>query len=83
MTKQNNPQVFYEKSSAVFWLILLALVISGTVFFIRQMYYVPVDAQTVKAFVLDESKQHANPVKKYFPQPYSVKDLARGDYDRH
>ena len=47
------------------------------------MIYVPVDTGVVKDFVLDESKEKASPIKKYFPKPYSVNDLARGDYDRH
>jgi hypothetical protein len=83
MIRQNNPQVHYEKSSAAVWLIVCALLLLGAVFFIRQLYYVPVDARTVKDFMLDESKQQVSPLKKYFPQPYSVKDLAGGEYDRH
>ena len=73
----------FHGASPAFWLILCAVLIPLALFFVRQMIYVPVDTGVVKDFVLDESKEKASPIKKYFPKPYSVNDLARGDYDRH
>ncbi len=73
----------FHGASPAFWLILCAVLIPLALFFARQMIYVPVDTGVVKDFVLDESKEKASPIKKYFPKPYSVNDLARGDYDRH
>lgn len=70
-------------TSSAFWLILCAILLPLALFFVRQMIYVPVNTEVVKNFVLDESKEKASPIKKYFPKPYSVNDLARGDYDRH
>lgn len=73
---------FHSGSSAL-WLILCALLVPLAIFFVRQMIYVPIDTVVVKDFVIDEGKEKASPIKKYFPKPYSVNDLARGDYDRH
>ena len=73
----------FHGGSPAFWLILCAILIPLALFLVRQMTYIPVDAGVVKDFVLDESKEKASPIKKYFPKPYSVNDLARGDYDRH
>ena len=75
---------FYAKAdfaggSPVFWIIAIAAVLLGAVFFIKQMAYVPVDAETVADFMLDESRGKTGGLKKYFPKPYSVQDLARGD----
>ena len=73
----------FHGASPAFWLILCAVLIPLALFFVRQMIYVPVDTGVVKDFVLDESKEKASPIKKYFPKPYSVNDLARVDYDRN
>lgn len=79
----SDKPIQFEGSSPVFWLILTACIILFIVFCVRQITYMPVDASTVKDFVLDESKEKASPIKKYFPKPYSVKDLAGETYDRH
>lgn len=73
----DKEQIEIQSSNAFIWSILLICLILGAVFLTRQMLYIPVSTTTVKDFVLDESKQQANPVKKYFPKPYSVADLAK------
>ena len=83
MKQQNNLPIQFEGGSPVFWMLLLAAFVVTAVFVVRQATYAPVNAATVKDFVLDESKEKASPVKKYFPKPYAVKDLQRGEYDRH
>lgn len=75
---------FYAKAdfvggSPVFLIVMIVFVLLGAVFFVKQRSFVPVDAKTVADFVLDESKEKAVGLKKYFPKPYSVQDLARGD----
>ncbi len=72
---KENITIEYQQGSAFFWLAAAALILLLGIFFIKQMTYVPVNANTVKDFVLDESKEKASPIKKYFPKPYSVKDL--------
>lgn len=66
-----------------FWIFLVSAFIFISVFLVRQMFFLPVNTETLAELVLDESKQKTSLFKKYFPKPYSVKDLARGDYDRH
>ena len=75
---------FYEKAdiaggSPVFLMALIALILLFTVLCIRQMSFLPPDKDTLSSLVLNESKSKANSFKKYFPKPYSVQDLARGD----
>lgn len=72
---KDDKQIEIQTSNNFLWSIIFIFLILGSVFVVRQMLYVPVNTTTVKAFVLDESKQHASPVKKYFPTPYSVQDL--------
>lgn len=79
MKQQNNLPIQFEGGSPGFWVLLLAVLVVTVVFVVRQATYAPVNAATVKDFVLDESKEKASPVKKYFPKPYSVKDLHRGE----
>ena len=62
-----------------FWIFLISAFLLIFVFFIRQMFFLPVSTDTITEVLLDQSKQKANPIKKFFPQPYSVKDLKRGD----
>mgnify|MGYP001218902258 CR=1 FL=1 len=83
MKHQSNLPIQFEGGSPAFWLVICAAILLAAVFVYRQAVYMPVSADTVKDFVLDESKEKASPIKKYFPKPYSVKDLQRGDYDRH
>lgn len=79
---------FYQKAdfvsgSPTFWIVITVAALMVVFFFVRQMYFLPVDTETVKDFVLDESKGKAKNFKQYFPKPYSVNDLARGDHDKH
>lgn len=83
MKNNSNLPIEFKGSRPTFWIVLFAVGLLITVFIVRQITYMPVNAYTVKDFVLDESKEKASPVKKYFPKPYSVKDLQRGEYDRH
>jgi hypothetical protein len=78
---------FYAKAdfvndSPMFWIAFIVCALLMVFFVVRQMYFLPVDTETLKEFVFDESKGKASSFKKYFPKPYSVNDLARGDYDR-
>jgi len=82
--KDKVKEHFYAKTdfigaSPTFWLFLVVGALAAVLFFARQMSYVPVDTYVVTGFVLDESKGKASSYKKYFPKPYSVKDIARGD----
>ena len=75
---------FYAKAdfvsgSPVFLIMTAAIILLGAVFFVKQMAFIPVDTKTVADFVLDESKEKAVGLKKYFPKPYSVQDLEPGD----
>jgi len=79
MKEQFYAEADFAGGSPVFWIIAVAVVLLGAVFFVRQMSFIPVDGETVTSFVLDESKDKVNGYKKYFPKPYSVQDLARGD----
>lgn len=83
MNGSGEEEFEYHGGSSAFWLILCAVLVPLALFFLRQMIYVPVNTVVVKDFVLDESKEKASPIKKYFPKPFSVNDLAGGDYDRH
>ena len=67
--------------SPAFWLgaAALAAFVLGAVFYMRQTAFVPVDAQTAAAYVVDESKGKTGSYKKYFPKPYSISDLAPGE----
>ena len=80
---EENTVIEKPKIGPFFWIFLISFVLFFTVFFIRQMFFLPVNTDTLTGIVIDESKNKTNPIKKYFPKPYSVKDLARGDYDRH
>ena len=80
---QENTVIEKPRLGPFFWIFLISAVLLLAVFFIRQMFFLPVNTDTLTGLVLDESKNKANPIKKYFPKPYSVNDLARGDYDRH
>ena len=62
-----------------FWIVLISAFLLIAVFFIRQMFFLPVSRDTLTSLVVDESKQKTDPLKKYFPKPYSIEDLARGD----
>lgn len=77
MKNHDNLPIEFEGGSPAFWVILSAAILLVTVFIVRQITYIPVNAGAVKDFVLDESKEKASPVKKYFPKPYSVQDLQK------
>lgn len=81
---KETKEHFYAKAnvaggSPVFLILALALVLLGAVFFIRQASFTPIDGETLTDFVIDEGRGKTGNIKKYFPKPYSVDDLARGD----
>ena len=80
---EENTLIEKPKIGPFFWIFLISVVLFIVIFSIRQMFFLPVNTDTLTGIVLDESKNKTNSIKKYFPKPYSVKDLARGDYDRH
>ncbi len=72
----NYPDIEVESSSSFLWSIVCICVILALVFVLKQRQGVQVNTKTMQNFVLQETKQQANPIKKYFPAPYSVKDIA-------
>lgn len=74
MTK--HPNIEIESSNSFIWSIVCVCIILALVFVIKQRQGVQVNAKTMQALVLQESRQQASPLKKYFPAPYSVKDIA-------
>ena len=71
---------FYAKADfAGFLIIGIAAALLCAVFIVRQLSFLPPDTETITGVVLNESKDKASSFKKYFPKPYSVQDLARGD----
>ena len=74
----NHQSIEIENSTSFIWSIVCICIILALVFIIKQKQGgVQVNTKTVQSFVLKESKQQASPVKKYFPAPYSVKDIAK------
>ena len=71
-----HPNIEIENSTSFFWSIVCICIILVLVFVVKQSQGVQVNTSTVQSLVLKESKQQASPVKKYFPAPYSVKDIA-------
>ena len=74
MTK--HPNIEIESSNSFIWSIVCVCIILALVFVIKQRQGVQVNAKTMQALVLQESRQQTSPLKKYFPAPYSVKDIA-------
>ena len=72
----NNPDIEIESSHSFWWSFICICIILIAVFILKQRQGVQVNTKTMQKLVLAESKQHANPIKKYFPAPYSVKDIA-------
>lgn len=72
----NRPDIEIESSTPFFWSFVCICIILILVFVIKQKQGVQVNTSTVQSFVLKESKQQASPMKKYFPTPYSVRDIA-------
>ena len=72
----NHPSIETESSGSFVWSIVCICVILALVFVLKQRQGVQVNTKTIQSFVLKESKQQASPIKKYFPAPYSVKDIA-------
>ena len=62
-----------------FWIVLIAIFLLIAVFLVRQMFFLPVSADTLASLVVDESKEKTDSLKKYFPKPYSIEDLKKGD----
>ncbi len=71
-----QPVIEVQNSNSFIWGLVFICLILVLVFIIRQNQGVQVNKSTMKNFVLKESKQQASPIKKYFPTPYSVKDIA-------
>ena len=80
---EENTVIEKPTLGAFFWIFLISVFLLLSVFLIRQMFFLPVNTDTVAGLVFDESKSKTSNIKKYFPKPYSVENLARGDYDRH
>ena len=72
-----HPGIEIENSASFIWGIVCICIILIVVFVVKQRQGVQVDTGTVQSFVLKESKLQASPIKKYFPAPYSVKDIAK------
>ena len=72
----NQPSIEAESSSYFIWSIVCICLILAAVFILKQRQGVQVNTKTMQHLVLQESKQQASPIKKYFPTPYSVKDIA-------
>ena len=71
-----REDIVIENSNSFLWSIICICLILGLIFIFNQRQGVQINTGTMQAFVLQESKQQANPIKKYFPAPYSVKDIA-------
>ena len=72
-----EPVIEVQNSNSFLWGLVFICLISALVFLIRQNQGVQINKSTMKNFVLKESKQQASPIKKYFPAPYSVSDIAK------
>lgn len=72
----NQPNIEIENSTSFIWSVICICIILALVFVIKQRQGVQINTSTVQSFVLKESKQQASPMKKYFPAPYSVRDIA-------
>jgi hypothetical protein len=73
---------FYAKTTDAggalfFWISAAVFLLLGAAFVLNQINFVPVDTQTVADLMLDESKGRASSFKKFFPKPYSVRELNR------
>ncbi len=73
----NHPDIEIESSNYFVWSIVCIFIILALVFIVKQKQGVQINTKTMHDFVLKESKQQVNPLKKYFPTPYSVKDIAK------
>lgn len=80
---EENTVIEKPTLGAFFWIFLISFFLLLSVFLIRQMFFLPVNTDTVADLVINESKSKTSNIKRYFPKPYSVANLARGDYDRH
>ena len=56
------------KIGPFFWMFLIFVILFIVVFIIRQTFFLPVNPDTIKNVVLDESKNKTNSLKKYFPK---------------
>jgi len=74
MNKQ--PTIEAGSSSSFIWSIVCICLILAAIFIVKQRQGVRVNTKTMQKLVLQESKQQASPIKKFFPTPYSVKDIA-------
>ncbi|MBR4508176.1 MAG: hypothetical protein IKP23_01715 [Elusimicrobiaceae bacterium] len=76
---EENTLIEKPKIGPFFWIVLIAIFLLIAVFLVRQMFFLPVSADTLAALVVDESKEKTDSLKKYFPKPYSIEDLKKGD----
>jgi hypothetical protein len=83
MKHYGNLPIEFEKGGPAFWIIVCALLVLAAVFILKQYSYMPINNDAAKDFVIDEGRQKAGSVKKYFPEPYPTGDFKRGTYDRH
>lgn len=74
MKEQNYIEI--ESPSTFFWSFICICLVLIVIFILHQNQGVKVNTQTMQNLVLTESKHQASPIKKYFPAPYSVKDIA-------
>ena len=72
----SNPDIEIESSHSFLWSFICIFIVLLTVFILKQRQGVQVNTKTMQRLVLAESRQQADPIKKYFPAPYSVKDIA-------
>ncbi len=76
---EENTLIEKPKIGPFFWIVLIAIFLLIAVFLVRQMFFLPVSADTLASLVVDESKEKTDSLKKYFPKPYSIEDLTKGD----
>jgi len=76
---EENTLIEKPKIGPFFWIVLIAIFLLIAVFLVRQMFFLPVSADTLASLVVDESKEKTDSLKKYFPKPYSIEDLKKGD----
>lgn len=76
---EENTLIEKPKIGPFFWIVLIAIFLLIAVFLVRQMFFLPVSADTLASLVVDGSKEKTDSLKKYFPKPYSIEDLKKGD----
>ena len=73
---KDQNYIVIEDSHSFFWSLIVVCFVLVIIFILYQRQdSVQVNTQTMQRFVLTESKQQVSSIKKYFPAPYSVKDI--------